>query len=380
MSRQNPFEKILSPVYLTVNSGQCLRLRHKKSRCRLCLENCPSGAVTCERSLEIDYSRCSGCGICVNLCPTGVFELKDLPYESLLVPVRESSQVKFTCSSLPQENDGIRVPCLGYLDATVLTGAIADGSQAVQLNITGCKECRRALGLRAAVKSLRQANRILALFGIPRKISASAGEPGSARNPGNGGLYSRREFFSYLRGKTRSRVAAAIDRAESDREAVARTKVTLEPRLPKKRVLLLEHIKKLGQPVAARVRAGELPFAVMEIGDRCNGCGICVTFCPTGALRASDQGDRQVIDFGLRDCLDCGLCGDVCPEDAITSSAWINPSDLVTDSRKILVEHRKSVCTRCGQTYLAVSGSDLCLNCRKKKEIEEWLVSTWQQS
>ncbi len=380
MSQQSLFERILSQAYLQVNPEQCLRLRHKQSRCRLCLENCPPGAISFDKSLEIDNSRCSGCGICANLCPTGVFELRDFPYESLLAPVREGSIVDFTCSSFPPEKESLRVPCLGYLDATMLTGIIAHGSQAVRLNISQCKECRFALGLRVAAKSLRQANRILALFGIPRKISASARKPNSSPNLREAESYSRREFFSYLQGKTRSRLAAAIETANSDRKMMAKTKVTLEPRLPKKRSLLLDYIKKMGQPVADQARVDDLPFAQVEIGDRCNGCGLCVTFCPTGALRSYDQGDRQVIDFSSGYCLACGLCSDVCPENAIAYSAWFNPNDLITGNRKILAEHKKLACAQCGQAYVALSGSNLCLNCKKKKEMEEWLGRMWQQS
>jgi ferredoxin len=294
------------------------------------------------------------------------------------MPVREGSLVEFSCSLFPEEKGGFRVPCLGYLDAAVLTGAIVRGSQAVRLNIAQCKKCRFAVGLRAAAKSLRQANRILAIFGIPKKISASAKETSSDYNLRESELYSRRELFSYLRRKTGNRVAAAIEAANSDRAMAAKTTVTLEPRLPKKRSLLLEHIKKLGQPVVGQVRADDLPFAGIEISDRCNGCGTCVTFCPTGALRAGDQGNRQVIDFSSGYCLACGLCSDVCPEDAITYSVWLNPSDLVTDSRKILATHRKSVCAQCRQTYVAVSGNKFCPNCEKKRGLEEWLTRIYQ--
>ncbi len=378
MSGLSLFEKMLSRVHLEVNPELCLRLRHKKSRCRLCLENCPPGAISFDGSLQIDNSLCSGCGICVNLCPTGAFELKGLSYESLLTQVREESLVEFTCSlSSPNENSS-SVPCLGYLNEAVFIGAIVSGSQAVRLNITQCKKCRFALGLRVAAKSMKRANQILALFGLPRMVSASAKELSNSHNLTERQLYSRRELFSYLQGETQSWVATAIEGMNNDGEMASKIKVTLEPRLPTKRSLLLEHIKKLGQPVVDQAKADDLPFAQVEIGNVCDGCGMCSTFCPTGALKSYEEGDRQVIDFSLGLCLACGLCADICPQGAIAYSVGINPRDLVTDSRTRLVEHRKSVCAQCAQTYIAVSGSRLCLNCRKKKEIEEWLARMWQ--
>ena len=369
-------EQMFSQAPLETNPGQCLRLRHKKSTCRLCRENCPTGAISIDNSLEIDYSRCPGCGICANLCPTGVFELTGLSDELLLGRLKGKSNVEFTCSLSAREKAGSSVPCLGYLNEAVLTGVIAHGGQAIRLNISQCKNCKFAPGLRAAIKSLRQANRILSLFGLPGKISASAKEP-ELREPE---LYSRRDFFSYLRGETRGKLATAAEAMNSERGMAAKAKVTLEPSLPKKRSLLLEHIKKLGEPVTGQVKADGLPFARVEISGQCNGCGMCVTFCPTGALKSYEEGDRQVIDFSLGHCLACNLCGDICPEGAIVYSTDFNPRDLITDERKILIEHKKSVCPQCAQTHIAASGSTLCLDCRKKRGLEEWLANMWEHS
>lgn len=370
MHRLSVLEQMFSQAPLESNPGQCLRLRHKKSTCRLCLENCPTDAIGFDDSLEINYSLCQGCGICANLCPTGVFELTGLSYESLLARLKSRSNVEFTCSLLAQEKAFFNVPCLGYLNEAVLTGVIANGGQAVRLNIGQCKNCNFAPGLRAGIKSLRQANRILALFGIPGKISASAKEPELKETE----LYSRRDFFSYLRGETQSRLAAAAEAVNGERGMTAKTKVTLEPILPKKRSLLLEHIKKLGEPVTDRAKADDLPFARVEISGQCNGCGMCVTFCPTGALKSYEEGDRQVIDFSLGHCLACNLCGDICPEGAIAYATYISPYDLVTDGTKILIEHRKSVCLRCGQSYVGEYGSKVCPNCSKEKGLREWVA------
>ncbi len=292
--------------------------------------------------------------------------------------MRGKKVVEFTCSLSQQVGDGSRIPCLGYLHEAILLGAIGYGTQAVRLNITHCKKCDYVLGLQVAVRTLRRANRILAIFGIPRKISMMTKEP-VGYSLAERGLSSRREFFSYLIKGTRGIVAAAIDGAISNQEISARTKVMLESKLPKKQSLLLEHLKTLGSPITDRVEADDMPFAQVAIGDRCNGCGMCCTFCPTGALKSYDHGDRQVIDFNSGYCLACNLCYDICPESAISYSIHIDPYDLITGSRKILVKHRKSVCSRCGQTHIAVSGSTLCLDCRKTSGLEEWVISKLAQ-
>ncbi len=371
-------EKILSQPHLVIKPELCLRSCHKKSSCRLCSERCPAGAISLGESPQIDRSLCSGCGVCINLCPTGVFHLRDLSYESLLAQVKKGEVAEFTCSLSASNESGLKVPCLGYLNEAVFVGAIDYGAQAVKLNIARCKGCKHALGLRVAVESMKRANRIMALFGLPEKVIASARGLDDNHSFGESQLYSRREFFAYFQGETKMRVATVIDGMDSGGETAAATRATLEPKLPVKRALLLKHIKKLGKPVTDQARANGLPFARIKISDSCDDCGMCVTFCPTGALRSYDKGDKRVIDFSLENCLACGLCAEICPQASIAYSVSINPWDIVTDARMILMEHKTSACAECGQTYIAVSGSMLCLNCRKKRGLAEGLIRIWQ--
>ena len=47
--------------------------------------------------------------------------------------------------------------------------------------------------------------------------------------------------------------------------------------------------------------------------DRCIGCGLCVSFCPTEALKV-----WGVCCVERKDCNDCLICVDYCPVDALT--------------------------------------------------------------
>ena len=48
----------------------------------------------------------------------------------------------------------------------------------------------------------------------------------------------------------------------------------------------------------------------------CKACGICVAFCPTGALAKDETGYPYVKDIGK--CTRCGWCEIRCPDFAIT--------------------------------------------------------------
>ena len=46
----------------------------------------------------------------------------------------------------------------------------------------------------------------------------------------------------------------------------------------------------------------------------CDGCGLCVDFCPVGVLKMGDSIPKII---KLTACYDCGTCEDLCPRGAI---------------------------------------------------------------
>ncbi len=50
----------------------------------------------------------------------------------------------------------------------------------------------------------------------------------------------------------------------------------------------------------------------------CKSCGICVAFCPSGALAADEAGTPYVKD--VQKCIRCGWCELRCPDFAISVS------------------------------------------------------------
>lgn len=86
-------------------------------------------------------------------------------------------------------------------------------------------------------------------------------------------------------------------------------------------------------------------FSHVRILKTCNGCGLCATFCPTGALRSSgiqetddlNTGPRvalihdmpkQTLTFRCNDCVSCKVCADSCPRNAITFDPHVTLDEL----------------------------------------------------
>ncbi len=381
MTVRNALERVLSRAQLEVAPGRCLREYHRRARCRLCLDNCPDKAVSLDSGPEVDYSRCRCCGVCANLCPTGVFQLVEPSYEALVARARGQDIVEFGCAQSPPAVGGtVLVPCLGYLNEAVLV-AVAAGAAEIRLDVSHCEECRFEGGLAVAIETMRRANRLLSLFGLPDRISAWVADRGNGKGNGNGGngdrRYSRREFLSYLGRGTRTAAAGSgSPAATGDDGDAGRRPGLLKPSLPEKRRMLLDHLNRLGPPFTGEAIIDGAPFAEVAIGDDCDGCGMCVSFCPTGALAWRDEGDRRALTFGTADCLACGLCREICPRDDVSLEPSVRPGDIVARTVRTLKEYDAGVCSECRQRYVPASPANVCPACGKRDGLRRWLIKS----
>ena len=64
----------------------------------------------------------------------------------------------------------------------------------------------------------------------------------------------------------------------------------------------------------------ELPLSEVTVGAACDGCGLCVRYCPHGSLSLEEG--RLVVD--PETCSGCGLCAEVCPPAALV----VGPASL----------------------------------------------------
>ena len=173
----------------------------------------------------------------------------------------------------------------------------------------------------------------------------ATGFPEDMQAENTSGLFgtTRRGFFSEAVGAARDAAMAA-----------AKTTLAQEPGYDAQGAGIGERLRVTDQgtlPLVKAKRHEAVVNALYEIGpssvecidthlfgsvsidtSRCNACGMCVVFCPTGALRRDPaqklEDPLKRLEFSACDCVQCGLCSDVCWKRALVLSSEVRAAEL----------------------------------------------------
>jgi len=357
--RFDQLEKLLSALQapaLRVHPTYCSRLRHRLSKCARCSEHCPTNAIEWTDSLEVVPDRCTSCGICANACPNGVFEALKPTDGEILAKVKlllnERQEIVFECDgpkginrAQVKQSGSIGVPCLARLDEAVLVGSLALGAKSVWLINGSCQGCEYESSRHLAEETVKAANGILELFGLPKQVFFSKDkiEVGSVGEKSVEPVgTSRREFFTFLARetqKTGALLVGSIIESHTDRDVDKPKKggPKLPIRLPPKRRLLLSAMKGLGSPTEKASEAESPLFCHFEIDENCTGCQMCAFFCPTGALDKVEKEGKAGVSFKISDCTACGLCREICYKEAVRLPHRIDLRKVLSGATEVII-------------------------------------------
>jgi len=353
--------------------------------CGLCLAGCPLDAVEVGGDkVAIDSTRCSGCGACVEVCPSRAVvypgfssEEMDRKLSDLLITQDMFIQcriIAITCQScLPDGHYkgmlSLSVPCLAMVSPCLMLRAFDRGASGLAV-ITGGADCHASYDVTHLQDKVHFVKELFSRWNIePERISIF-----NVADESTSG-----EFGRKVAGLGPTPLGALPPSAVPDEDL----------RLP----ALIKGINdKLGGASSGAVIATAVSFGRVTVDhSRCTGCSLCALECPTGALDMSPTGESDTYQllFKHEDCVACGRCVEVCPEKCLSLERVLELDKLGAPATAIF-EDTVVRCAECGQPVgsramvdsikarLIAAGQslsaelELCPSCKVKAQSNFW--------
>ncbi|WP_165172915.1 DUF362 domain-containing protein [Adlercreutzia sp. ZJ242] len=372
----------------------CVAVRNRNASCRLCADACIADAITVGKNeLVIDAGACVACGACVAVCPTAALVSLDPMDEDLAVAVAGAVAQTGTgtacvaCARMAARQLGdpekfACVPCLGRVTESLVVGLAAHGIEDIVLVDGTCVTCKYGAVSPAVDETVDAAASLLEAVGAPVVIARASEFPPEllAHDALAVRGAARRGFFTQAGGYAKNVTMTVAEKAVADalhqdqkqklrtlRERLGAGKSGKMPTfVPERNMRIMDALCQVGERTGALeaiMRAAEEGEAVANAGadaavapadaaalsapvlstrhfgalsidaEKCSGCGMCVMFCPTEALKYSTleepaDEDLRYLEFQAADCTQCRLCVDVCLRHCIQLSREVPVPEL----------------------------------------------------
>jgi ferredoxin len=322
-----------------VDSYKCVCIRSRKMLCSDCVSACPASAVTVDnKKVEIDSSKCTECGVCAKICKLGVFSLKyfnDATLFNLIsTNARRDGYVIFSCKKIKKRHkDAIVIPCVGWLDISVFLWCFAHFSTTITINHADCSACSVGCSLDMINEEVNCFNKFISSGDNNCTITfvegdgADLGVKDVRKEEPKPELLTRRELFGYFKRQSRQTLGEIYKNLSTKELPVYNFHaeiVNQAKSLPIRKKVVNYALSECSEKVVKDV---ELPeryvLDVVVQKDKCNLCGICYKFCPTGALKElsmeNKEGYMQKVGIEVVKgyCVGCDICIAMCSEGAI---------------------------------------------------------------
>ncbi len=354
------------PGGLRVDSTRCLHSWNQANACEQCVVACPSQALTvAPGAVTLDAAACSGCGLCLHLCPTGVFAGEDETAHLLrsVATLRARAALDLTCGPFaatladPGVDAIVQVQgCLASLGAAAYVGLTALGIDAIGLRLEACDACPIG-ALRETIAATAARAAALTHTTITTRAAAPAAGVRKPLHATHAPHYSRRALLHRFVGSDRE---ADLSLPPLDSSPPAGKAPPLE-----RRALLhaLAHLPEERRSAAAY-------FPTFTTSSACTACQTCAAVCPTGALSSELTEHAFALHLEPLACTACGLCVELCAPAALQPA----PAVAYIDAQPItLLEQATRSCKRCRAPF--AGESDLCPACAFRRKHPAGMMS-----
>ena len=351
---------------VSVRPDRCGRMCHKNYACNLCETNCPTQAIKVGQvgtKITVEWDKCSYCGICVNICPTGVYGIREMSYASFLdaylLKLSDKGVLKLSCKEISNQEDKTPKPlalaqkapdvdkaalveCLGIFGLPDILYLYTNGANIVNFEFPKCEKCPNRYGRAIFEEELDELEKLTEYFenlkgtqitraedGIkivfPKQFERKVISKKEEKAAKNAEPVTRRGMFDLMR-KNAMDTALRSATLLTPQEIPSRTLLSDTKEVPAKRRIFLDSLINLGKLLKDTIPTGPYFYSVEIDNGQCAFCKVCTRFCSTGALSVSDDG-KQIL-FTAAHCVSCGMCKISCYRQYIKQNKTVPLRDL----------------------------------------------------
>lgn len=347
----------LGSSHVFVAPHRCVKVRNRNAKCSKCVDACSRDAVQVGgNKLSIAAALCVGCHACTTVCPTEALVPLDPQDEELAASITSATLAAegacvFACARMAARHVAdpakyAQVACLSRMEESLLLQLAARGVDDIVLVDGTCATCKYRANNELVDEVVATANLLIAAQGSPTRVRRVSEFPDQVLAEDAHASYaaSRRGFFTQAGSMTRSAAKTAAEKTVEQTLGMAKKKESLRDRLQMgkgnslpqfqsdRHVRLLDAMYDLGESQVESIDTRL--FGSIEIDtEKCTSCGMCTTFCPTGALKKSEdelpEGTEGVLlEFSVADCVQCRLCADACLKKCISLDSTVSTAEL----------------------------------------------------